>query len=71
VAKIEITKTEFVWPGKYGLNGQRWEVERGNLPLPDPPTMPSYSHCMFEPGSGHPKQDAFLFSSPGLYVHIG
>jgi len=58
VAKIEITKAEFVWSRKYGQNGQRWEVEQGNLPLPDSATMPSYSHCMFEPGSSYPKQDA-------------
>ena len=33
MAKIEITKTELVWPGKYDENGQRKEVERVNLPF--------------------------------------
>jgi len=33
MAKIEITKTELVWPGKYDENGQRREVERVNLPF--------------------------------------
>jgi adenine specific DNA methylase Mod len=33
MAKIEITKTELVWPGKYDENGQRREVERVKLPF--------------------------------------
>ncbi len=33
MAKIEITKTELVWPGKYDENGQRKEVERVKLPF--------------------------------------
>ena len=31
MAKIEITKTELVWPGKYDENGQRKEVERDGV----------------------------------------
>lgn len=31
--KIEITKTELVWPGKYNEDGTRKEVERVNLPF--------------------------------------
>jgi DNA modification methylase len=33
MAKIEITKTELVWPGKYDENGKRREVERISLPF--------------------------------------
>ncbi len=33
MAKIEITKTELVWPGKYDDNGTRKEVPRVNLPF--------------------------------------
>jgi DNA modification methylase len=33
MAKIEITKTELVWPGKYNEDGARKEVERVNLPF--------------------------------------
>src|SRR5712691_7264954 len=33
MAKIEITKTELVWPGKYNEDGTRKEVPRVNLPL--------------------------------------
>jgi adenine-specific DNA-methyltransferase len=33
MSKIEITKTELVWPGKYGEDGTRKEVERVSLPF--------------------------------------
>jgi DNA modification methylase len=33
MAKIEITKTELVWPGKYNDDGTRKEVERVSLPF--------------------------------------
>jgi DNA modification methylase len=33
LAKIEITKTELVWPGKYNEDGTRREVPRVNLPF--------------------------------------
>ncbi|MFQ5792038.1 MAG: DNA methyltransferase [Acidobacteriota bacterium] len=33
MAKIEITKTELVWPGKYDEDGTRREVERVDLPF--------------------------------------
>lgn len=33
MAKIEITKTELVWPGKYNEDGTRREVERVSLPF--------------------------------------
>jgi len=33
MSKIEITKTELVWPGKYNEDGTRKEVERVNLPF--------------------------------------
>ena len=33
MAEIEITKTELVWPGKYGEDGTRKEVERVSLPF--------------------------------------
>ncbi len=33
MAKIEITKTELMWPGKYNEDGTRKEVERVNLPF--------------------------------------
>lgn len=33
MAKIEITKTELVWPGKYNEDGTRKEVPRGSLPF--------------------------------------
>ena len=33
MAKIEITKTELVWPGKYNEDGTRNEVDRVNLPF--------------------------------------
>ncbi len=33
MAKIEIIKTELVWPGKYNEDGSRKEVERVNLPF--------------------------------------
>jgi len=33
MAKIEITKTELVWPGKYDEDGTRREVPRVNLPF--------------------------------------
>ncbi|MBI2191405.1 MAG: site-specific DNA-methyltransferase [Planctomycetes bacterium] len=33
MAKIEITKTELVWPGKYGGDGNRRETPRVNLPF--------------------------------------
>jgi len=33
MAKIEITKTELVWPGKYNEDGIRKEVERVTLPF--------------------------------------
>lgn len=33
MAKIEITKTALVWPGKYNENGTRKEVERVTLPF--------------------------------------
>src|ERR1051326_3703984 len=33
MAKIEITKTELVWPGKYNEDGTRREVPRVNLPF--------------------------------------
>src|SRR5439155_1778927 len=33
MAKIEITRTELVWPGKYNEDGTRKEVPRVNLPF--------------------------------------
>lgn len=33
MAKIDITRTELVWPGKYDDKGQLVEVERANLPF--------------------------------------
>ena len=33
MAKIDITKTELVWPGKYDEDGSRREVARVNLPF--------------------------------------
>lgn len=33
MAKIEITKTELIWPGKYNDDGTRREVPRVNLPF--------------------------------------
>lgn len=33
MAKIEITKTELVWPGKHNDDGTRKEVPRVNLPF--------------------------------------
>jgi len=33
MSKIEITKTELVWPGKYNEDGTRKEVERVSLPF--------------------------------------
>jgi adenine-specific DNA-methyltransferase len=33
MAKIEITKTELVWPGKYNEDGTRKEVQRVSLPF--------------------------------------
>lgn len=33
MAKIEIAKTELVWPGKYNEDGTRREVQRVNLPF--------------------------------------
>jgi adenine-specific DNA-methyltransferase len=33
MAKIEITKTELVWPGKYNEDGTRKEVPRVSLPF--------------------------------------
>ena len=33
MAKIEITKTELVWPGKYNDDGTRKEVPRVSLPF--------------------------------------
>jgi len=41
-----------------------------NAAFPYSATMPSYSHCMFEPGTGHPKQDAQSCNHGGL-VFIG
>src|SRR3954471_8648680 len=33
MSKIDITKTELVWPGKYNEDGTRKEVQRVNLPF--------------------------------------
>ena len=33
MAKIDITKTELVWPGKYNDDGTRREVPRVSLPF--------------------------------------
>ncbi len=33
MAKIDITKTELVWPGKYGDDGNLKEIPRVNLPF--------------------------------------
>ena len=33
MAKIEITRTELVWPGKYNEDGTRKEVPRVSLPF--------------------------------------
>ena len=33
MAKIDITKTELVWPGKYNEDGTRKEVPRVSLPF--------------------------------------
>src|SRR5919197_3316867 len=33
MAKIDITRTELVWPGKYNENGTRNEVPRVSLPF--------------------------------------
>lgn len=33
MAKIEVTRTELVWPGKYDEDGQRREVPRADLPF--------------------------------------
>ena len=33
MAKIDITKTELVWPGKYDEDGTLKEVPRVNLPF--------------------------------------
>lgn len=33
MTKIEVTKTELVWPGKYNDDGTRKEVPRVNLPF--------------------------------------
>jgi hypothetical protein len=37
-----------------------------NAAFPYSATMPWYSHCMFQPGSGHPRQDARLCNHGGL-----
>lgn len=34
MAKIDITRTELVWPGKYNEDGTRREVERVNVSSP-------------------------------------
>ena len=33
MAKIDLTKTELVWPGKYNENGTRTEAPRVSLPF--------------------------------------
>ncbi len=33
MAKIDVTKTELVWPGKYNEDGTRREVPRVSLPF--------------------------------------
>lgn len=33
MVKIEVTKTELVWPGKYNEDGSLKEVPRVNLPF--------------------------------------
>ena len=33
MAKIEVTKTELVWPGKYNEDGSLKEVPQVNLPF--------------------------------------
>ena len=33
MARIEVTRTELVWPGKYDENGRRLDVERARLPF--------------------------------------
>ena len=33
MAKIQITKTELVWPGKYNEDGTLTQVPRANLPF--------------------------------------
>ena len=33
MAKIQITKTELVWPGKYNEDGTLTQLPRANLPL--------------------------------------
>ncbi|MDE2992310.1 MAG: hypothetical protein OXU67_00340, partial [Chloroflexota bacterium] len=33
MAKIEVTKTELVWPGKYNEDGTRKETPRVSLPF--------------------------------------
>ncbi len=33
MARIEVTRTELVWLGKYDENGRRREVERARLPF--------------------------------------
>lgn len=33
MAKIEITRTELVWPDKYNEDGTRNEVQRASLPF--------------------------------------
>ena len=33
MAKIEVTRTELVWPGKYNEDGTRKEVSRVSLPF--------------------------------------
>jgi hypothetical protein len=33
MAKIDITRTELVWPGKYNEDGSRREVARVTLPF--------------------------------------
>ena len=33
MVKIDVTKTELVWPGKYNEDGTRKEIPRVNLPF--------------------------------------
>ena len=44
MAKIDITKTELVWPGKYDEDGTLKEVPRVNLPFSGHRVQPRQEH---------------------------
>jgi len=68
MAKIEITKTELVWPGKYNDDGTLKEVPRVSLPFQVIETI--NESCVFRRSRSRFRDDADQRSG-GMAITVG